>query len=983
MLFFIFIFFISFGFQIHADQIKPDIENRLVILDSEVWRFPTESKINEYKNFLEDCIKKEDFPSLVIYCKSFRESLNWNFYDLSDEEYFNNSLALVEYSLEKNLKNKYTFHAVLNLVRVLNWIEKNYEERWEKVFSILKKYEVKNFKPKKDDDKTYLMADIYNSYGELFWLEDQLVKSENYHDRALSLWEIISEPNDWKILNQKDYLAGIYLELGNFSKVKSLAVDLYESESNLGKEFYQAIGLRYLYLTENLTYGKKEGQYANLFMEKYFSLLDNGFWDDDLAPLARDIIFPYLSEQECGSNRDKKVQLVLKMLNDQEEYENQQIKYLPDASYELNIYKDIEVPIIVFECTFDETASYELASEISKKVKIWLEASDESSFEELYWAEDYLGRYGIYKELKIFEKQEIRDLFYKKAIQLAEGISANDTDLLYKISTITSALLFRIADMSEQVLTECLKIIENLIAKLPDDFNYTSSDFEHIYYNTTTFLAEEGYLREADRFSAILEPKIYSKNSFNPFSLTSNNVLNEIYKSKLGLEIFRIFDDREFELSNKQLNILNSLLKNEFEIAIYNKTLKTDSPLKNFLEAYLELEKVSKKYQSENSIEQKAELFDSIKIVEKLSKKLSEKEISDMNSFILPNVDLEKIKNSLTKDEVLVILYHLPLFNDDYLLKIAIDNNNDDVRVYEYATGDFIYNLEGLKEEASDPLSNFKNSDFGKVVSEQLLSDFDHLLEEKKSVSFITNFPEVFIPSVLTFKETLLPKYFSEINTFFSFSDFFRKTPKEIKPQNYLGFADIDYSTHEKFYTPLPETRGEVFNAMKILGVEKKSYLNNRANEENFPLKTKNAVIHLATHNDFITKGNLKIPAMVMSKTNNSDGYLDIFEVAEGNYQNSEILLSACSTNSSYSADQDSFSGFVKAFTLAGANSILATSWPIDSLSTSEFITSYLKKVNESKNYSTALNRTQREFIDSSNYSHPFFWAPFSVYSSR
>ena len=58
---------------------------------------------------------------------------------------------------------------------------------------------------------------------------------------------------------------------------------------------------------------------------------------------------------------------------------------------------------------------------------------------------------------------------------------------------------------------------------------------------------------------------------------------------------------------------------------------------------------------------------------------------------------------------------------------------------------------------------------------------------------------------------------------------------------------------------------------MKILGVEERSYLNNRANEENFPSKIKNAVIHLATHNDFITKGNLKIPAIVMSKTNNSD----------------------------------------------------------------------------------------------------------------
>ena len=114
---------------------------------------------------------------------------------------------------------------------------------------------------------------------------------------------------------------------------------------------------------------------------------------------------------------------------------------------------------------------------------------------------------------------------------------------------------------------------------------------------------------------------------------------------------------------------------------------------------------------------------------------MSEKEISDMDSFILPNVDLQKIKNSLTKDEVLIILYYLPLFKNDYLLKIAIDNNDDDVWVYEYEMGDFIYNLEGLKNEVSDPLSNFKNSDFGKLVSEQLLADFDQLLEEKNRLA--------------------------------------------------------------------------------------------------------------------------------------------------------------------------------------------------------------------------------------------------------
>ena len=81
--------------------------------------------------------------------------------------------------------------------------------------------------------------------------------------------------------------------------------------------------------------------------------METGFWDDDLL-IMLGIIYPYLSEQECGSNRDKKIQAVLKMLNDQADFENQQINYLPDAYYEVNIYKDIEVPIFVFECTFDE-----------------------------------------------------------------------------------------------------------------------------------------------------------------------------------------------------------------------------------------------------------------------------------------------------------------------------------------------------------------------------------------------------------------------------------------------------------------------------------------------------------------------------------------------------------------------------------------------------------------------------------------------------
>ena len=54
------------------------------------------------------------------------------------------------------------------------------------------------------------MADVLNSYGELYFYKYDLEKAEKFHLEALALWEIHSEENDWKILNQIIYLVDVY-----------------------------------------------------------------------------------------------------------------------------------------------------------------------------------------------------------------------------------------------------------------------------------------------------------------------------------------------------------------------------------------------------------------------------------------------------------------------------------------------------------------------------------------------------------------------------------------------------------------------------------------------------------------------------------------------------------------------------------------------------------------------------------------------------
>jgi CHAT domain-containing protein len=101
------------------------------------------------------------------------------------------------------------------------------------------------------------------------------------------------------------------------------------------------------------------------------------------------------------------------------------------------------------------------------------------------------------------------------------------------------------------------------------------------------------------------------------------------------------------------------------------------------------------------------------------------------------------------------------------------------------------------------------------------------------------------------------------------------------------------------------------------------------------------------------------------------------------------VTLSACETGlgSGYFNTipaGDGFVGLTRAFLVAGSRSVLATLWEVDDRSTVKLMEGFYrgldranKTTNSTNGHAVALARIQRKLRNSTQYKHPFYWAPF------
>ena len=96
------------------------------------------------------------------------------------------------------------------------------------------------------------------------------------------------------------------------------------------------------------------------------------------------------------------------------------------------------------------------------------------------------------------------------------------------------------------------------------------------------------------------------------------------------------------------------------------------------------------------------------------------------------------------------------------------------------------------------------------------------------------------------------------------------------------------------------------------------------------------------------------------------------------------VFLSACDTSASDgSRDAEGFSGLTSAFLLAGARSVVATLWPVETDATSTFVQVAMRAYERDPNrpFSFSLQEAALAVMTSSisEWRHPAFWSPFVV----
>ena len=91
------------------------------------------------------------------------------------------------------------------------------------------------------------------------------------------------------------------------------------------------------------------------------------------------------------------------------------------------------------------------------------------------------------------------------------------------------------------------------------------------------------------------------------------------------------------------------------------------------------------------------------------------------------------------------------------------------------------------------------------------------------------------------------------------------------------------------------------------------------------------------------------------------------------------VTLSACETNIGGFDPSAVYSSLSRAFTKAGAPTVVASLWSVNDTSTKETMTAFYKEIVAGQSKAEAMRRAQLSVMRDPRFAHPYYWAPFIV----
>jgi|GEM_PF-2038231 len=156
------------------------------------------------------------------------------------------------------------------------------------------------------------------------------------------------------------------------------------------------------------------------------------------------------------------------------------------------------------------------------------------------------------------------------------------------------------------------------------------------------------------------------------------------------------------------------------------------------------------------------------------------------------------------------------------------------------------------------------------------------------------------------------------------------------------------------------------------------------ATEHNFKKNAANySIIHLATHGilDDTDPQNSHL-VFTLGNQQLDNNILYPFEISTLNLNAELVVLSACQTGAGKNQMGEGLISLSRAFSYAGAKSLLTTLWEIDDQLTPVFIEQFYANLAKGKTKTEALQASQKYCLKTEKWQHPYYWSSFVMYGN-
>ena len=211
--------------------------------------------------------------------------------------------------------------------------------------------------------------------------------------------------------------------------------------------------------------------------------------------------------------------------------------------------------------------------------------------------------------------------------------------------------------------------------------------------------------------------------------------------------------------------------------------------------------------------------------------------------------------------------------------------------------------------------------------------------------------------------------------------------------QRGFNLAPGQQESRALLWLDLPGTEKEVKNLEEIINSPKGMQVFLGRNVSEFQIKdlsrrgelAKYPILHFACHGYF-NENDPDRSGIVLSEVSGlintgEDGYLTIPEIVLLDLKAQMVILSACETGLGTIKRGDGMTGMARAFLVSGVKNVGVSLWSIDDEATMAFMTAvYTRVLKEKKSFKEAYFLVKNEFRSNNRWSHPFYWAAFTMY---